>query len=41
MAIADMVTSEGLSGDFAQKPRAIAAFEAYKPTSKITGVGGT
>ena len=34
MTIADMIISEGLPGDFAQKPKVVAAFEAYKLTSK-------
>ena len=29
-----MIISEGLPGDFALKPKVIAAFEAYKLTSK-------
>ena len=34
MALADMVHSEGLSGDFAQKRKVVAALEAFKATSK-------
>ena len=36
-----MAICEGLPGNFAQKPQTIAAFEAYKPTSRIAGVGAT
>ena len=32
MTIADMVHGEGLPGDFAQRPKVIAAMEAYKTT---------
>ena len=41
MAIADMVINEGLPGDFEQKPKATAAFEAHKPITKTAGVGAT
>ena len=34
MALTDMIHSEGLSGDFAQKPKVVAALEAFKATSK-------
>ena len=41
MTIADMIISEGLPGDFAQKPKVVAAFEAYKLTSKNFKPPGT
>ena len=34
MALADMIHSEGLSADFAQKRKVVAALEAFKATSK-------
>ena len=34
MALADMIHSEGLSWDFAQKRKVVAALEAFKATSK-------
>ena len=36
MAIVGMVISEGLPGDFTQKPRAIAAFEAYSSRQRTS-----
>ena len=41
MTIADMIIREGLPGDFALKPKVIAAFEAYKLTSKNFKSPGT
>ena len=32
MTIAGMIHGEGLPGDFAQRPKVIAAMEAYKTT---------
>ena len=34
MALADMIHSEGLSGDFAQKRKVVAALKAFKATSR-------
>ena len=40
MALADMIHSEGLSGDFAKKPEVLAALEAFKNTFKTYATPG-
>jgi len=40
MALADMIHSEGLSGDFAEKPEALAALQAFKNASKTYATPG-
>ena len=40
MALANMIHSEGLSGDFAKKPEVLAALEAFKNTFKTYATPG-
>jgi len=40
MALADMIHSEGLSGDFAKKPKVLEALQTFKNTSKTYATSG-